>query len=88
MAFGITVVGTLIGGLNADRLGRKIAVLISCPVFIAGFLLSGLGQNVISLDVGAALLGLAIGLQATPNLTYLTEVSRKEKEKLKFRQLI
>ena len=83
MAFSVTVVGTLIGGLNADRFGRKIAVLLSCPIFIVGFLLSGLGQNVMSLDIGAALLGLAIGLQATPSLTYLTEVSDKETKKAK-----
>ena len=80
VGFSITIVGTLIGGLNADRLGRKIAVLISCPVFIAGFLLSGLGQNVILLDVGAALLGLAIGLQTTPNLCYQTEVRERKCE--------
>ena len=83
MAFSVTVVGTLIGGLNADRFGRKIAVLLSCPIFIVGFLLSGLGQNIMSLDMGAALLGLAIGLQATPSLTYLTEVSDKETKKAK-----
>lgn len=80
VGFSITIVGTLIGGLNADRLGRKIAVLISCPVFIVGFLLSGLGQNVILLDVGAALLGLAIGLQTTPNLCYQTEVRENVSE--------
>ena len=86
MAFSVTVVGTLIGGLNADRLGRKIAVLLSCPIFIVGFLLSGLGQNIMSLNIGAALLGLAIGLQATPSLTYLTEV-RGEQKRQTFGQL-
>ena len=46
-----------------------------CPIFMIGFLVSGLGLNVILLNIGASLLGFGKGLQATPNLSYLTEGS-------------
>ena len=39
------VVGHLAGGVRVDRLGWKGAALLTCPLFIMGFLLSGLSNS-------------------------------------------
>ena len=38
------VVGHLAGGVRVDRLGWRGAALLTCPLFIMGFLLSGLSK--------------------------------------------
>ena len=69
------VVGHLAGGVAADKLGRRRAALLTCPLFMAGFLLSGLAQITPVLFMGKLLGGLCCGLQASPCSSYYTEVS-------------
>ena len=45
LGFGSAVCGHLLGGLLADRLGRRGGALAVCPVFMAGFLCRGLGDR-------------------------------------------
>ena len=68
-------VGHLAGGVRLDRLGWRGAALLTCPLFIMGFLLSGLSNSPEILFLAKLVSGLCCGLQASATSSYYTEVN-------------
>ena len=74
--FSISVIGGQIsGGLVSAHLGRKVGVLLVCPLFTSGFLCAGLGRTTAVLYLSKVLHGLACGMQHTSIASYISEVT-------------
>jgi sugar porter (SP) family MFS transporter len=68
-------VGALTGGRLADRLGRRLTLLATSIIFIAGAILCATAPSLTLLIVGRAIVGLGIGLACTTVPVYISEVS-------------
>ena len=76
---GIVLVGAVIGasiaGSLSDRFGRRLVILITALVFVAGALISGLAGSVGVLLVGRLMIGVAIGVASMLTPLYLAEIA-------------
>ena len=76
---GIVLVGAVIGasiaGSLSDRFGRRLVILITALVFVAGALISGLAGSVGVLLAGRLLIGVAIGVASMLTPLYLAEIA-------------
>jgi sugar porter (SP) family MFS transporter len=68
-------VGALSGGRFADRFGRRIMLIFTAIVFIAGALICAAATDVTMLIVGRAIVGLGIGFASSTVPLYISEVS-------------
>jgi MFS transporter, SP family, galactose:H+ symporter len=68
-------VGALTGGRLSDRVGRRLTLLMTSIIFIAGAILCAAAPSLGVLVVGRAIVGLAIGLASTTVPVYISEVS-------------
>jgi SP family galactose:H+ symporter-like MFS transporter len=68
-------VGALTGGRLADLFGRRLTLLATSIIFIAGAILCAAAPSLRMLVVGRAVVGLAIGLACTTVPVYISEVS-------------
>jgi sugar porter (SP) family MFS transporter len=68
-------IGALSGGVVADKLGRRMTLLLTSAIFIIGAILCALAQSENALVVGRAIVGLGIGLSSTTVPMYISEVS-------------
>ena len=73
------MVGAALGGLVADRLGRRGGLLLCGLVFSAGVLAEVAAQNLVVLLVARAVAGLAIGAASIVSTLYIAEISPPEK---------
>ena len=69
------LLGAAIGGPLADRIGRRLVLLLTALIFLFGALASGLAPNEISIAAGRALVGFAIGIVSVVGTLYLAEIS-------------
>jgi MFS transporter, SP family, galactose:H+ symporter len=68
-------IGALTGGRLADRVGRRLALLLTSIIFMAGAILCATAPSLTVLLVGRAIVGLGIGLASTTVPVYISEVS-------------
>ena len=68
-------VGALTGGRLADRFGRRLTLVATSIIFIAGAILCAVAPSLKVLVVGRAIVGLGIGLACTTVPVYISEVS-------------
>lgn len=69
------MLGAVVGGSVADRIGRRATLLWGAGLFILGSILAPLSPNVLTLIVARALLGLAIGFTSVTAPVYVSELS-------------
>ncbi len=76
---GIVLVGAVIGasiaGSLSDRFGRRLVILVTALIFVAGALLSAFAGSVGLLLVGRLLIGAAIGVASMLTPLYLAEIA-------------
>jgi sugar porter (SP) family MFS transporter len=70
-----SMVGAVVGGVFADRAGRRATLVWGGAVFIAGSILAPLSPNVFALIVSRTLLGVAIGLTSVTAPVYVSELA-------------
>jgi SP family galactose:H+ symporter-like MFS transporter len=68
-------VGALSGGRLADRFGRRIILIFTAIIFIAGAIVCAVAVSVTMLIVGRAIVGLGIGFASSTVPLYISEVS-------------
>ena len=67
--------GALVGGKLSDRIGRRMTLLLTSLIFIAGAILCAIASSENMLIVGRGIVGLGIGLSSTTVPVYISEVS-------------
>ncbi|XP_039311174.1 facilitated trehalose transporter Tret1-like [Solenopsis invicta] len=67
--------GCWTGGFMAEKLGRKVSVMLLCPVFFVGWLIIGLANSVEVLIAGRLLCGYCVGILAPIQPIYVSETS-------------
>ena len=80
---GIALLGATIGaacaGVLSDRLGRRLVILVTALIFVAGSAVSALAGGLAALLAGRVLVGLAIGVSSMLTPLYLAEVAPAER---------
>ena len=71
-------VGALASSFIADRFSRKVALQISCIIWIIGAILQAASQNVGMLCAGRVIAGMAIGICSSVVPVYQSEIAPKE----------
>jgi sugar porter (SP) family MFS transporter len=69
------MVGALVGGGVADRLGRRATILASAGLFVAGALLEALAPNAYVLVVGRLVVGFGVGVASVAAPLYAAELA-------------
>jgi sugar porter (SP) family MFS transporter len=69
------MLGAIIGGSVADRIGRRAILISGAGLFILGSILAPLSPNVFTLIAARALLGLAIGFTSVTAPVYISELA-------------
>ncbi|RZU41910.1 sugar porter family MFS transporter [Edaphobacter modestus] len=69
------MLGAIIGGGVADRIGRRATLLWGGCLFVVGSILAQLSPNIMTLMAARALLGLAIGFTSVTAPVYISELS-------------
>jgi sugar porter (SP) family MFS transporter len=72
-----TFFGALYGGHLADWVGRRIAIMSACAVFIVGVILQTASVNVALLVVGRIIAGFGVGLVSAIVIMYMSEIAPK-----------
>jgi len=67
--------GASVGGFFADRLGRKLTIIISGVLFVIASLLLFLAGSVLGLLMGRLLIGFAVGLSSVVVPLYIAEMA-------------
>ncbi|KAK2758199.1 hypothetical protein FQN54_004043 [Arachnomyces sp. PD_36] len=67
--------GSLLNGPIADRLGRKVSMMVAVVIFTAGSAIQAGAVNVTMLFLGRAVAGLAVGMLTMVVPLYISEVS-------------
>jgi sugar porter (SP) family MFS transporter len=67
--------GAVLGGILADRAGRRATLVWGGVLFIAGSILAPLSPNVFTLIVSRTLLGVAIGFTSVTAPVYVSELA-------------
>lgn len=69
------VIGATLGGIPADRIGRRATIIMSAILFIVGAIGTALAPNVAWLLVGRIVVGIAVGVASFVTPLYISEVS-------------
>lgn len=67
--------GAIVGGVVADRVGRRATLVWAAGIFIVGSLLAPLATNVAVLIVARAIIGLGIGFTSVTAPVYVSELA-------------
>ena len=70
-----SMVGAVVGGALADRLGRRVILVAGGAVFVVGSLLAPFSPDVWTLVAARMLLGLAIGFTSVTAPVYVSELA-------------
>jgi len=74
--------GSLVGSLGssflADKYGRKVALQISCVIWIFGSILMTASQNIGMLCAGRVICGICVGIASSVVPVYQSEIAPKE----------
>lgn len=74
--------GSLVGSLGssflADKLSRKVALQVSCVIWIIGSIIQCASQNVGMLCAGRVIAGLSVGIASSVVPVYQAEIAPKE----------
>jgi sugar porter (SP) family MFS transporter len=70
-----SMIGAVVGGTFADRVGRRTILVWGGVLFIAGSVLAPLSPNVATLIVARTLLGVAIGFTSVTAPVYVSELA-------------
>lgn len=73
-----SLVGSLFSSFVADRFSRKVALQVSCVLWIIGSILMAAAQNVAMLCVGRVICGLCVGMASSIVPVYQSEIAPKE----------
>lgn len=69
------LVGALIAGVTADRIGRRPAVLLAGGLFIAGAIVEAVAPGSAALVVGRLIVGFAVGIASVAAPLYAAEMA-------------
>ncbi len=69
------MIGALVGGTVADRIGRRKTLIAGAILFIVGSVIAPLSPNVAVLFVARALLGIAVGFTSVTAPVYVSELA-------------
>ena len=69
------MVGAIMGGMVADRIGRRATLVWAGGIFIVGSLLAPLSPSVAVLIVARAIIGIGIGFTSVTAPVYVSELS-------------
>ncbi len=72
------IVGAFTGGRLSDRFGRRVTLLATSIVFIAGAIVCAAAESIAALVIGRIIVGLGIGLACTTVPIYISEVAPPE----------
>ena len=61
-----TIPTCIFGGLMGQAFGRRLSLLLVAPIFVASFICQAVAQDVVLLQFGRLLTGLAGGLVSAP----------------------
>ncbi|KAG4440613.1 hypothetical protein IFR05_003930, partial [Cadophora sp. M221] len=67
--------GSLLNGIIADRIGRKVDIMVSVVIFVIGSAIQAGAINIPMLFIGRAIAGLAVGMMTMVIPLYISEVS-------------
>jgi MFS family permease len=70
--------GSLAAGPLSDKLGRKLALVVACIIWIVGSIVTATTHSVGQLIAGRVINGLSVGITSSQVPVYLSELSRKE----------
>jgi sugar porter (SP) family MFS transporter len=70
-----SMLGAVVGGMFADRFGRRTILVWGGVLFIVGSILALLAPNVLTLIVSRTLLGIAIGFTSVTAPVYVSELA-------------
>ncbi|KAK3682208.1 general substrate transporter [Podospora appendiculata] len=73
-----SLVGSLMSSFLADRFSRKVALQISCLLWILGSILMTASQNIGMLCTGRVICGLCVGIASSIVPVYQSEIAPKE----------
>ncbi len=73
------VIGALINGVLADKLGRKNILLITALIFLFGSIFCAVSANPAQLIISRMFIGVAVGVVSFACPLYIGEISPKEK---------
>ncbi|HUN61866.1 MAG TPA: sugar porter family MFS transporter [Candidatus Sulfotelmatobacter sp.] len=69
------MLGAMVGGAVADRIGRRATLVWAGAIFIAGSVLAPLSPNVATLIVARAIIGIGIGFTSVTAPVYVSELA-------------
>ncbi|KAI0439407.1 high-affinity glucose transporter [Xylaria telfairii] len=73
-----SLVGSLVSSFIADRYSRKVAIQVSCILWIIGSIIQCASQNVGMLCAGRVIAGLCVGIASSVVPIYQSEIAPKE----------
>ncbi|KAF2673707.1 putative MFS monosaccharide transporter [Microthyrium microscopicum] len=73
-----TFIGALFAGDLADRMGRKITIISSCGLFLAGVAMQIAAENFKLLTAGRAIAGLGVGGVSCTIILYMSEIAPRK----------
>jgi len=73
-----SMIGAVLGGSAADRLGRRTILIAGGIIFVLGSILAPLSPNVTTLIAARAFLGIAIGFTSVTAPVYVSELAPPE----------
>lgn len=73
-----SLVGSLTSSFVADRYSRKVALQVSCVLWIIGSVLMAAAQNIPMLCIGRVICGFSVGIASSIVPVYQSEIAPKE----------
>ena len=69
------LVGALIGGPMVNAFGHKVAIAVTCPIYVTSFVIQAQFSNVWLLFLSRWLTGISVGINSFTVPTYISEIS-------------
>jgi len=69
------VLGAMLGGIAADRIGRKHAFIVNMAIVVAGSVLCAMSRDPSLIVVGQFLIGVGIGNRLLASGSYVSEIT-------------